>query len=37
MKSPNKMAKSPMKLESAAQEKKDLMMDMPVDKRENSY
>ena len=33
MKSPNKMAKSPMKLESAAQEKKDLMMDMPVDKR----
>ena len=41
MKSPNKMAdksamkmaKSPMKLESAAQEKKDLMMDVPVDKR----
>ena len=30
---PGKMMKSPMKLESAAQEKKDLMMDMPVDKR----
>jgi len=28
-----KMMKSPMKLESAAQEKKDLMMDMPVDER----
>ena len=28
-----KMMKSPMKLESAAQERKDLMMDMPVDKR----
>lgn len=30
---PGKMMKSPMKLESAAQEKKDLMMDMPVDER----
>ena len=28
-----KMMKSPMKLESAAQERKDLMMDMPVDER----
>jgi len=28
-----KMMKSPMKLESAAQERKDLMMDMPIDKR----
>ena len=28
-----KMMKSPMKLESAAQERKNLMMDMPVDKR----
>jgi hypothetical protein len=27
------MGKSPAKLESAAQEKKDLMMDMPIDKR----
>ena len=27
------MGKSPAKLESAAQEKKDLMMDMPVDER----
>ena len=30
---PYRMMKSPMKLESAAQEKKDLMMDMPVDER----
>ena len=30
---PGKMMKSPMKKESAAQEKKDLMMDMPVDER----
>ena len=30
---PKMMGKSPMKLESAAQEKKDLMMDMPVDER----
>ena len=28
-----RMMKSPMKLESAAQEKKNLMMDMPVDER----
>ena len=27
------MGESPAKLESAAQEKKDLMMDMPIDKR----
>jgi len=27
------MGKSPAKLESASQEKKDLMMDMPIDKR----
>ncbi len=30
---PGKMMKSPMKLESAAQEKKNLMTDMPVDER----